>query len=163
MPDCIEPLLRVRFLDFVNFKFDILPKQERLYLQSPARSLYARCRLFAPVAHGAPVAACRNTPPSGGALPQPVIAHRAPEHPFQSTLPVGGATPQPDGQRATYRGFNPRSPWGERLAYGFVVPDDYSFNPRSPWGERPGSFPILIFLKNSFNPRSPWGERLTTG
>ena len=37
---------------------------------------------------------------------------------FQSTLPVGGATGSGSGGFSRRRDFNPRSPWGERLARG---------------------------------------------
>ena len=123
---------------------------------------------------------------------------------FQSTLPVGGAT----NGRIKARGcliisihaprggsdsssrlnsdrtnhFNPRSPWGERLAW-FMVPsfgrtisihaprggsdgnhisryaDNYDFNPRSPWGERRLICRSSLLFRQNFNPRSPWGER----
>ena len=78
--------------------------------------------------------------------------------PFQSTLPVGGATrilpglelpiyisihaprggsdrPQ-KGRIPSWRHFNPRSPWGERLVLAAVECLTSDFNPRSPWGER---------------------------
>ena len=78
---------------------------------------------------------------------------------FQSTLPVGGATgdwrrpggilrisihaprggSDPDGEMTHAKNgyFNPRSPWGERLAFSSDRPlTVHNFNPRSPWGER---------------------------
>ena len=38
--------------------------------------------------------------------------------------------------RKVFRNFNPRSPWGERLIHGYIIPRGKYFNPRSPWGER---------------------------
>ena len=43
-----------------------------------------------------------------------VGAHHRPHNPFQSTLPMRGATPSSSRSRTTRRGFNPRSPCGER-------------------------------------------------
>ena len=122
---------------------------------------------------------------------------------FQSTLPVGGATSARTGvnydtgisihaprggsdfpgaqQCYRCRDFNPRSPWGERLAISpsflsmalfqstlpvggatcrssSVRSKSTDFNPRSPWGERPGLL-TLPSVSSNFNPRSPWGER----
>ena len=55
---------------------------------------------------------------------------------FQSTLPLRGATRYSHPGRGSPPYFNPRSPYGERLAgqrHKFSNPD---FNPRSPYGER---------------------------
>ena len=35
-----------------------------------------------------------------------------------------------------------------------------NFNPRSPWGERLALVDIWTVSPGNFNPRSPWGERL---
>ena len=77
---------------------------------------------------------------------------------FQSTLPVGGATRSGRRGRPGNGDFNPRSPWGERLAKGGKLVEAKYFNPRSPWGERPSIIDEGGNL-NDFNPRSPWGER----
>ncbi len=87
-----------------------------------------------------------------------VLSPFPPKLRFQSTLPVGGATasyrPERVGRYISIhapRGgsdyffltlgkflydFNPRSPWGERLLYMFIMGRENYFNPRSPWGER---------------------------
>ena len=82
-----------------------------------------------------------------------------------------------------FRYFNPRSPWGERLAYddfkglldifqstlsvrratyrrALPVLNHSYFNPRSPWGERRLVRLKMLLAGVNFNPRSPWGERL---
>ena len=56
---------------------------------------------------------------------------------FQSTLPVWGATMLPALAWLPIKGFNPRSPCGERPEGGTRKLFTYSFNPRSPCGERP--------------------------
>ncbi len=60
------------------------------------------------------------------------------------------------------RYFNPRSPYGERLARlaRFKGRDNY-FNPRSPYGERP-RYLSAVGVSRYFNPRSPYGERRHT-
>ena len=40
--------------------------------------------------------------------------------------------------------FNPRSPWGERLAGYARNKKSLDFNPRSPWGERRGGVADFI-------------------
>ena len=76
----------------------------------------------------------QSTLPVGGATSTTRLVVVGEE--FQSTLPVGGATPTTFSCRIVWSDFNPRSPWGERLAgYSFAVTEEH-FNPRSPWGER---------------------------
>ena len=126
---------------------------------------------------------------------------------FQSTLPVGGATqgqsgPMPNAPisihaprggsdgvlRAalqSFRYFNPRSPWGERLTIFSSRPVESVFQSTLPVGgatvqsylcaaleeisihaPRGGSDTLSTFVIHrhfDFNPRSPWGERLLTG
>ena len=123
-------------------------------------------------------------------------------HQFQSTLPLRGATTDhlfdtiltDISIHAPLTGsdfgvetlerlrshFNPRSPYGERLAVPpphtrrcgfqstlplrgatlFRNPEGLveNFNPRSPYGERPTMFFVNHFHLD-FNPRSPYGER----
>ena len=99
---------------------------------------------------------------------------------FQSTHPVWGATPKNvDRPRystisihaprmgcdvqstALFSGsphFNPRTPYGVRLARVRVMEDIYHFNPRTPYGVRPlcSYHPNLC---SHFNPRTPYGVR----
>ena len=97
---------------------------------------------------------------------------------FQSTLPVGGATTgsvagrkklvisihAPRGgsdqpQRflcISYKDFNPRSPWGERLGRSSSRGRQSNFNPRSPWGERQPEV-------TDFAPTSPFQSTLPVG
>ena len=58
--------------------------------------------------------------------------------------------------------FNPRSPHGERRAFGSLLSEGQYFNPRSPHGERRGNNRLR---KGGayFNPRSPHGERQLVG
>ena len=54
-------------------------------------------------------------------------------------------------------GFNPRSPWGERLAPPLSPTGiSYRFNPRSPWGERL-SIPISEEKSNTISIHAPRG------
>ena len=101
---------------------------------------------------------------------------------FQSTLPVGGATflrviiekrsnisiHAPRGgsdstgknSAASAKDFNPRSPWGERLAIRHTADVGIVFQSTLPVG---GATPDALYLYvcfTYFNPRSPWGERL---
>ncbi len=100
---------------------------------------------------------------------------------FQSTLPVGGATNRPAAQAPGVGGFNPRSPWEERLLPDGASQHARRFNPRSPWEERlfrsgVGRFLFVVSIHAPrgrsdtlatspvrghfrFNPRSPWEER----
>ena len=55
---------------------------------------------------------------------------------FQSTLPARGATRLRDKFSPFEKGFNPRSPRGERLAVISLCRMVSGFNPRSPRGER---------------------------
>ena len=55
---------------------------------------------------------------------------------FQPTLPLRGATRIPQRRPCPYRGFNPRSPCGERPGPRTTTAPWPSFNPRSPCGER---------------------------
>ena len=61
----------------------------------------------------------------------------------------------------TARGFNPRSPCGERLGGFHGVLLSVGFNPRSPCGERRRRRSRAPRPRGSFNPRSPCGERRT--
>ena len=101
---------------------------------------------------------------------------------FQSTLPVRGATLSPLDDYNRRRGFNPRSPCGERRKWYFYASISCSvsihapragsdisnaicigfadrFNPRSPCGERRARVGALRRARRRFNPRSPCGER----
>ena len=80
---------------------------------------------------------------------------------FQPTLPLRGATLGRSSMVRRERGFNPRSPCGERRAPGRATRPGRGFNPRSPCGERPSPRPTYRPMRR-FNPRSPCGERLTT-
>jgi len=54
---------------------------------------------------------------------------------FQSTLPVWGATSAPEGALISVVGFNPRSPCGERRAYGDDMRRSRKFQSTLPvWG-----------------------------
>ena len=100
---------------------------------------------------------------------------------FQSTLPVGGATelaadwferfivsihaPRGGsdvrcilGSRGSRR-FNPRSPWGERLAAARPRDAPVEFQSTLPVGGATQLRRRWLWLETSFNPRSPWGER----
>ena len=72
--------------------------------------------------------------------------------------PLAGSDSWPRGSGRAARGFNPRSPCGERPRASLISGTAPSFNPRSPCGERrlrpPGYARPL-----RFNPRSPCGER----
>ena len=59
-----------------------------------------------------------------------------PHNRFQPTLPLRGATLLGKTSDDMYKGFNPRSPCGERRQTVYWVHDKTSFNPRSPCGER---------------------------
>ena len=50
--------------------------------------------------------------------------------------PRGGSDSSGDRARINCTDFNPRSPWGERLALDRKILGILDFNPRSPWGER---------------------------
>ena len=56
------------------------------------------------------------------------------------------------------RGFNPRSPCGERRQTDMWGFSSNGFNPRSPCGERRVA-PVPFAAWAGFNPRSPCGER----
>ena len=53
---------------------------------------------------------------------------------FQSTLPVGGATSDGCQVVPVPCGFNPRSPWGERQAYGMDAATAYQVSIHAPRG-----------------------------
>ena len=100
---------------------------------------------------------------------------------FQSTLPVGGATcfcattstaynisiHAPRGgsdltiQRTIFRSdyFNPRSPWGERLAQMQAEGQDMQISIHAPRGGSDSIHKLWVDFSEHFNPRSPWGER----
>ncbi len=100
---------------------------------------------------------------------------------FQSTLPVGGATLLVMVWALSARCFNPRSPWGERLAstltwgrsewFQSTLPvggatvrgsdggGSHGVSIHAPRGGSDRTAPAPTGLCHSFNPRSPWGER----
>ena len=79
---------------------------------------------------------------------------------FQSTLPVGGATrdmlPLPLDILISIHA--PRG--GSDICKGLIIGLFDDFNPRSPWGERLARYNCTSVRIPNFNPRSPWGERL---
>ena len=86
---------------------------------------------------------------------------KATAKPFQSTLPVWGATVIMLRIHRLCSYFNPRSPCGERQAYGMDSSTAYQVSIHAP---RVGSDLLckaLISCLNGFNPRSPCGERLS--
>ena len=77
----------------------------------------------------------QSTLPVGEATSQLTMAITATK--FQSTLPVGEATRLFAYLMGQRKNFNPRFPWGKRLALnGYSAPFTH-FNPRFPWGKRP--------------------------
>ena len=74
--------------------------------------------------------------------------------------PLTGSDLGPNGRRSSFRHFNPRSPYGERLQIVRRLAQLSDFNPRSPYGERPRAFHFAYPIFD-FNPRSPYGERLS--
>ena len=57
--------------------------------------------------------------------------------------------------------FNPRSPWGERLAMQAVWDWEHEFQSTLPVGGATSELPPGLLHHLHFNPRSPWGERRT--
>ena len=100
---------------------------------------------------------------------------------FQSTRPIRGATcaqsivefAQDISIHAPHTGrdtpwstpwtgspyFNPRAPYGARLALIWRPAHDQNFNPRAPYGARPQARPGSSRSPNNFNPRAPYGAR----
>ena len=100
---------------------------------------------------------------------------------FQSTPSVGRATLYRGTKYNAHSNFNPRPPWGGRLARWQIKIKCAYFNPRPPWGGRPkiaGMTPqkldisihalrgegdcysnISLLGYKYFNPRPPWGGR----
>ena len=101
---------------------------------------------------------------------------------FQSTLPLRGATiimsPRPPPKRISIHApltgsdwfhllqsakggnFNPRSPYGERLAKISFAVKPYFISIHAPLTGSDKCRSINIDARNNFNPRSPYGERL---
>ena len=77
---------------------------------------------------------------------------------FQSTLPVGGATGFAEVLTHSFRISIHAPRGGSDLLSHLAPPFRGYFNPRSPWGERLASAPVVCTPQH-FNPRSPWGER----
>ena len=78
---------------------------------------------------------------------------------FQLTLPERGATKADAKIADANRGFNSRSPSGERHLTTSRRNGESSFNSRSPSGERPIPGRAYTAAAISFNSRSPSGER----
>ena len=121
----------------------------------------------------------QSTLPVGGATAK--IGSSGYSAKFQSTLPVGGATAPAFAGLNRHPDFNPRSPWGERLAGLNKLLERLKFQSTLPVGgatsglvscDRAGRISIhaprggsdtlfvsITAVSPDFNPRSPWGER----
>ena len=103
---------------------------------------------------------------------------------FQSTRPIRGATTDSTTPRGhNTENFNPRAPYGARLATPACLPSVRYFNPRAPYGARlwaeakarwqagisihaphtgrDGNLSQLSAICLNFNPRAPYGARRT--
>ena len=80
---------------------------------------------------------------------------------FQSTRPIRGATPFLYTLPLPRLYFNPRAPYGARLAASQIAPPTtVHFNPRAPYGARRPSR-CRCLHRGYFNPRAPYGARHT--
>ena len=80
---------------------------------------------------------------------------------FQSTRPIRGATPFLYTLPLPRLYFNPRAPYGARLAASQIAPPTtVHFNPRAPYGARPIYTSSPYSAATDFNPRAPYGARL---
>ena len=117
-----------------------------------------------------------------GVRPRISRARRQKSQPFQSTHPIRGATAggptiyedliisihaphtgcDACGRTYDFDGvnFNPRTPYGVRLANSSKRPtSQIDFNPRTPYGVRPALCSVWRSMQY-FNPRTPYGVRL---
>ena len=78
---------------------------------------------------------------------------------FQSTPSVGRATQKYFSSRYRSRDFNPRPPWGGRLAVQTAHNTIAPFQSTPSVGRATGGFDVTGFEIKDFNPRPPWGGR----
>ena len=118
-----------------------------LSLRRATRGIVGGCRLFDISIHAL---LAESDLPCHAAHTRPAV--------FLSTLYLRRATCRATPRTLGPQYFYPRSPCGERLAQGVVLPQHRNFYPRSPCGERHTSAQSWKDAYH-FYPRSPCGER----
>ena len=100
---------------------------------------------------------------------------------FQSTRPIRGATRESKNDSYRAKNFNPRAPYGARLASVSLAVCSLNFNPRAPYGARLNPYKLIFVFgkfqstrpirgataeesaalsqESHFNPRAPYGAR----
>ena len=79
---------------------------------------------------------------------------------FQPTCPVRGTTPGCPGSSSTHIDFNPRAPYGARLAGDLGVVGVREISTHVPRTGHDPFHQISRLVHRNFNPRAPYGARL---
>ena len=74
--------------------------------------------------------------------------------------PLTGCDSSGNNIKGVYKYFNPRTPYGMRLASILKCAKCGHFNPRTPYGMRLNSGYKIKGVYKYFNPRTPYGMRL---